>query len=372
MGLRPRTVALLLLLLSSPAAARTVALVPLPVPARDEASTLLILRLLEQETRRLRPADRMVRGSEGALASCGDAAAITADTADCWRQALVRLKADELLAGSVAGEQGSYRLTILRLEATGAPTADALTLNVSADGLALVSRFFVQRFLERGELQPAGQADLLLWPDPPESEVLLGGSVLGRGRVFLRGLPPGEVEVRVRAPVHLDRIVRRKLAAGEVAEERLLLEPGVQGLPEPGRLTSLGLGATALFAAGGLAFGLLEHRTQQEYDDTPLRQDRLDDLQALADRGERYALGANVSLGMAAATLVGSGVLYWLLDWRGAQHDAQELREARAKKEAARLGSSAATADRSEPDAARQDAQQVEVVTPAPAAGVAP
>ena len=77
-------------------------------------------------------------------------------------------------------------------------------------------------------------------------------------------------------------------------------EDAGSGQPSAGVWVAAGIGGAALVT--GTIFGFLALDEQSDYDDSP--------SEKVADRGERYALFADVAFGLAAASMITAVVLY--------------------------------------------------------------
>ena len=358
-----RTQALILvstLLLPTASLAETVGLLPLPGDHGDPAATAVALQLLQQALRRSTPGLVVASGSKEHLARCKEDATV------CHSKASVALGASRVFSVGVMGRQGDYEL-VLQEYKDGRLASERVGLMISTDGLSVVLRVLTERYLRTGRVSVEGMGDLLVWPSPSGAEIYLGGAAVARGATLLGSLPEGPLEIELRARHHMANRRELELSSGKVLELRVLLEPGMAGLPMPERPTLYGLAGTGALALAGTVFGLLSLSAQAEFDDTEPREDTMGRLLDTRDRGERYASLANASFLAAAAALAAIGVLYGL-DWLKARQEVEAFaQEHGSSPGVARSGQADAKAGPAEgAPAADDDEEAAEKASPQP------
>jgi PEGA domain len=160
-------------------------------------------------------------------------------------------------------------------------------------------------------------------PVTEKAKVYLEGRYFGTAPRTINGIPPGDYIVEVSYPD--GKSVTRPVAVS--GEEETVIELGMaadvagpaEKPMEPEKVEKrlnlakmIGIGAVALLVVGG-GLAIWEYTVQKDYDKkiasstgTSAERQQTDDL---AHKGERLALIANISFGVAAAGLIAAGII---------------------------------------------------------------
>ena len=164
--------------------------------------------------------------------------------------------------------------------------------------------------------------------EPPGGQIFLDGTDTGKVTPAELEVAPGDHTIKVTLEGHVDAEEQVTLSFAERRDMPMTLDTAdTDGSTQPEPATTrepqgtpaamyIGAGLAGVGLVAGSVFGFLALSEKSDFDDSP----NVDS----ADRGERYALIADISFGVAVAAGIATAVLYFTRSGAGESPEAEE------------------------------------------------